>query len=96
MNNVLELVDLLEDKLTRLILRQEQLLNENKLLKQTEQLLMDKISKQDAFVKDLEEKHESLKVANAIVGSKEDKHLTKIKINTLIREIDKCIVQLSE
>ena len=96
MNNVLEMVDLLEDKLTRLILKQEQLLEDNRLLKQTEQMLMDKISKQNEFVKVLEEKHESLKVANAIVGSKEDKHLTKIKINTLIREIDKCIVQLSE
>ncbi len=96
MNNVLEMVDLLEDKLTRLILKQEQLQNENTLLKQTEQLLMDKVSEQDNFIKGLEEKHESLKVANAIVGSKEDKHLTKIKINTLIREIDKCIVQLSE
>ncbi len=96
MNNVLEMVDLLEDKLTRLILKQEQLQNENTLLKQTEQLLMDKVSEQDDFIKGLNEKHESLKVANAIVGSKEDKHLTKIKINTLIREIDKCIVQLSE
>jgi len=96
MNKVLEMVDLLEDKLTRLILKQEQLQEDNRLLKQTEQMLMDKVSKQNDFIKGLEEKHESLKVANAIVGSKEDKHLTKIKINTLIREIDKCIVQLSE
>ncbi len=95
-DNVLEMVDLLENKLTRLILKQEQLLDENKLLKQTEQLLMDKVSEQDNFIKGLNEKHDSLKVAKAIVGSKEDKHLTKIKINTLIREIDKCIVQLSE
>lgn len=96
MNKVLEIVDLLEDKLTRLILKQEELQESNRLLKQTERTLMDKVSKQNDFIKGLEEKHESLKVANAIVGSKEDKHLTKIKINTLIREIDKCIVQLSE
>ncbi len=96
MDNVLEMVDLLEDKLTRLILKQEQLQHENSLLKQTEQKLLSKVSRQDSFIEDLEEKHQSLKVANAIVGNKEDKHLTKIKINTLIREIDKCIVQLSE
>lgn len=95
-DNVIEMVDLLENKLTRLIIKQEQLLDENRLLKQAEQLLMDKVSEQDNFIKGLNEKHDSLKVANAIVGSKEDKHLTKIKINTLIREIDKCIVQLSE
>jgi hypothetical protein len=96
MNNVIEMVDLLEDKLTRLILKQEKLLSENELLKQSERLLMDKVAKQNEFVTALEEKHESLKVAKAIVGSKEDKHLTKIKINTLIRDIDKCIIQLSE
>ena len=96
MNNVVELVDLLEDKLTRLILNQEQLKEENRRLRQSEQLLLDKVEQQNLFVRDLEDKYQSLKVANAIVGNKEDKHLTKIKINTLIREIDKCIVQLSE
>ena len=90
------MVDLLEDKLTRLILNQEQLKEENRRLRQSEQLLLDKVTQQNLFVKDLEDKYQSLKVANAIVGNKEDKHLTKIKINTLIREIDKCIVQLSE
>ncbi|HIP26274.1 MAG TPA: hypothetical protein EYG80_01295 [Flavobacteriaceae bacterium] len=96
MDNVVEMVDLLEDKLTRLILNQEQLKEENRRLKQSELLLLDKVSQQNLFMKDLEDKYQSLKVANAIVGNKEDKHLTKIKINTLIREIDKCIVQLSE
>ena len=96
MDNVVELVDLLEDKLARLILNQEQLKEENRRLRQSEQLLLDKVEQQNLFVRDLEDKYQSLKVANAIVGNKEDKHLTKIKINTLIREIDKCIVQLSE
>lgn len=96
MDKILEMVNLLEDKLTRLILKQELLLEENKLLKQSEKTLLGKISKQDKFINGLEEKHKSLKVAKAIVGSKDDKHLTKIKINTLIRDIDKCIVQLSE
>lgn len=96
MNNVVELVDLLEGKLTQLILNQEQLKEENRRLKQSEQVLLSKIEQQNLFVRDLEDKYQSLKVANAIVGNKKDKHLTKIKINTLIREIDKCIVQLSE
>jgi len=96
MNNVVELVDLLEGKLTQLILNQEQLKEENRRLRQSEQVLLDKVNRQNLFMRDLEDKYQSLKVANAIVGNKEDKHLTKIKINTLIREIDKCIVQLSE
>lgn len=90
------MVDLLENKLTRLILNQEQLKEEIRQLKQSEELLLSKVSQQVSHVRDLEDKYQSLKVANAIVGNKEDKHLTKIKINTLIREIDKCIVQLSD
>jgi chromosome segregation ATPase len=96
MKTILEKVDLLEDKLTKLILKQEQLLEDNKSLRQSVALLQNNLSEKESFIKDLEEKYKSLKVANAMVGSKEDKHLTKIKINTLIREIDKCIVQLSE
>ncbi|HFS67204.1 MAG TPA: hypothetical protein ENK67_03230 [Flavobacteriia bacterium] len=96
MKTILEKVDLLEDKLTKLILKQEQLLEENRSFKQNVSILENELSKKETFIEDLEEKYKSLKVANAMVGSKEDKHLTKIKINTLIREIDKCIVQLSE
>lgn len=96
MKSILEKVDLLEDKLTKLILKQEQLLEDNKSLTQKVDLLQNNLSDKETYIKDLNEKYNSLKVANAMVGSKEDKHLTKIKINTLIREIDKCIVQLSE
>jgi hypothetical protein len=47
----------------------------------------------------LEEKgkdYQLLKVAKTIEGSNESTRETKLKINALIRDIDKCIVQLSE
>ena len=37
-----------------------------------------------------------LKVAKTIEGSNNSTRDTKLKINALIREIDKCIVQLNE
>ena len=36
-----------------------------------------------------------LKVAKTIEGSNENTRETKLKINALIREIDKCIIQLN-
>ena len=45
---------------------------------------------------DLEHQIKSLKTVNAILGSDENKRETKLKINSLIREIDYCIAQLSE
>lgn len=37
-----------------------------------------------------------LKIAKTIEGSSINTKDTKLKINTLIREIDKCIIQLQE
>ena len=39
---------------------------------------------------------ELLKVAKTIEGSSSNTKNTKLKINSLIREIDKCIVQLQQ
>ena len=95
MNNLFQIVNLLEVKLSKLLRQYTVLQQENKKLLQLKSELEEQLKQQHQQFNDLEKKHESLRVANAMVGSKEDKHVTKLKINTLIREIDKCIVQLS-
>ncbi|MGC1516652.1 MAG: hypothetical protein WA810_13840 [Maribacter sp.] len=47
-------------------------------------------------VSEWEEKYNSLKLANSMLGSNTNKTEAKLKINTLIRELDHCITQLSE
>ena len=42
------------------------------------------------------EKYETLKTANAMLGSDQYKRETKLKINALVRELDHCIAQISE
>jgi len=96
MNNLFQIVSTLENKLTKLLQKYNSLKHENVQLYEQKKDLEKLLSEQYQLNNDLEVNYESLKVANAIVGSKEDKHLTKLKINTLIREIDKCIVQLSD
>ena len=49
-----------------------------------------------AEVSELKKENESLKMANSLLGSKESKAITKRKINSLIKEVDFCIDQLSE
>ncbi len=96
MSNVLEIVDSLQSKLNRLLSKYELLQIENlQLLEKSEKLVLE-VKEQQESISAIENKYDSLKVANAIVGNKEDKHKTKLKINTLIREIDKCIAQLDE
>jgi cell shape-determining protein MreC len=96
MNNLFEIVNSLESKLSKLLSQYTILQEENIKLLQQKNNCEQQLKKQHQLINDLENKYKSLKVANAIVGSKEDKHLTKLKINTLIREIDKCIIQLSD
>ena len=47
-------------------------------------------------VSHLKSENESLKVANSLLGSEESKAVTKRKINSLIKEVDFCIHQLTE
>lgn len=96
MSNLIQIVDLLSSNLTKLLNKYNSLLSENKKLSNDNNTLKEQLTVHHQLINDLENKQESLRIANAIVGSKEDKHLTKLKINTLIREIDKCIVQLSD
>ena len=96
MSRLLEIVNDLEGKLGRVlgqyaVLEQEHLKNV-----QHTTNLQQQIAQQQETIESLEKKIESMRVANTIVGSKDDKHMTKLKINALIREIDKCIVQLSD
>jgi hypothetical protein len=54
------------------------------------------INRQAQEIADLKQQNESLKVANSLLGSDDNKRETKLKINSLIREIDYCIVQLAD
>jgi hypothetical protein len=96
MNKLFEIVNNLEAKLSKILAQSTMLQQENLKILQQRNNLQQQLTKQQEVIDVLEKKYESLRVANTIVGSKEDKHATKLKINTLIREIDKCIVQLSD
>lgn len=54
------------------------------------------IQRQASDIENLKSGNESLKMANAMLGSEENKRDTKLKINSLIREIDYCIAQLAD
>lgn len=96
MNNLTHSVDLLETNLAKLLGRFKSLKQFNQELLTGKSELLKKIALQERVISDLEDQIASTKIANAIVGSKEDKHLTKLKINNLVREIDWCIAQLSD
>ena len=96
MSNLLEIVADLERKVDVLLQERSALLSQRAELLEANTKLQQQIAEQKDEMGRLKSQYDSLKVAQTIVGSKEDKHLTKLRINTLIREIDRCIVQLSD
>ena len=96
MHDLFEIVNGLEAKISKLIERQTVLREKYDILLQENKELQQEVASRQRKIEDLENQYDSLRVARTMVGSKEDKHMTKLKINALIREIDKCIVELSD
>lgn len=96
MSNTVEAIHLLEDKLKTLLSNYEFLVKENEILLQNISELQHKLLDKEQFIEQLEKEHQLLKIAKTIEGSDQSTRDTKLKINALVREIDKCIVQLSE
>ncbi|GAA4810475.1 hypothetical protein [Litoribaculum gwangyangense] len=96
MSNIEDIVDSLENKISKVLHKLELLKQAN--LKLNEELEISKryISAHEKQISDWEEKYEALKMANTILGSDDNKRETKLKINALIRDIDHCIGQLSD
>ncbi|SHI49761.1 hypothetical protein [Aquimarina spongiae] len=96
MSDLIDIVDSLENRISKLLHKYELMKRQNVDLKKKIQELEANSSLQQDELKHWEEKFSALKNANAILGSDEYKRETKLKINALIREIDMCIAQLSE
>lgn len=96
MGNIESVVDSLENRISKVLHKLEVLKQNNAKLKEELDTTQQKMIQQETVISSWEEKYESLKFANSILGSDESKRETKLKINTLIREIDHCISQLSE
>ena len=81
-------IQLLVSTLDREKQENELLLNQNNDLKK----LLDE--KEQAYV-ELKEHHDRLKFAKSLQASNQEVHDAKIKVNRIVREIDKCIALLN-
>ena len=96
MSKIELIVNSLESKVQKVLRELIELKNDNTILKQE---LLDANAANSKLLLTLQEKesdYETLKYANSILGSDESKRETKLKINTLIKEIDNCISKFSD
>jgi len=96
MSVITEIIDTLENKIEKLFIKINSLEKKSQELKieltKSETIIQNQSREIDA----LKSQYETLKIANALLGSDDNKRDTKLKINSLIREIDYCIAQLSD
>ena len=96
MSNIEDIVDSLENKISKVLHKIELLKQTNLKLNEELEVSKQEILNQKRLNTNWEEKYEALKIANSMLGGDDNKRETKLKINALIREIDHCIGQLSE
>ena len=96
MSNIEDIVNALETKIGKVLNSLDDLKQTNLKLTQELEQCKNTILSQKTELSNWQEKYETLKMANTILGSDNDKRETKLKINALIRDIDHCIGQLSE
>jgi chromosome segregation ATPase len=96
MSEIAEIIDTLENRIEKLFSRIDTLEKNNQVLRQELSQSVPIIQKQSDEIEVLKAQYESLKIANSLLGSDDNKRDTKLKINSLIREIDYCIAQLSD
>jgi chromosome segregation ATPase len=96
MSNIEDIVDSLENKISKVLHKLELLKRANFKLNEELEVYKQQLHDKQLQIVAWEEKYEALKVANSILGSEENKRETKLKINALIRDIDHCIAQLSD
>jgi chromosome segregation ATPase len=96
MSVIAEIIDTLENKIAKLFVKINSLEKNNQDLKMDLSTAAQTIQSQSKEIESLRLQYETLKIANGLLGSEDNKRETKLKINSLIREIDYCIAQLSD
>lgn len=91
-----ELIQNLTRKVHALIAMNEKYKQEHGQLVAENKNLNDLIKTKQKEIAKFEEKMNSLRLAKVILSSNEDKHEAKLKVNRIVREIDKCIALLNK
>lgn len=96
MSSLIQQLQLLEDLLQKLYLKVEQLKkNQTESTNEIEKLQLEiKLLNQKNF--ELNAKNDKLRITNTLLGSSDNTRDTKLKINSLIKEIDACIAYMAD
>ncbi|WP_353084259.1 hypothetical protein [Flavobacterium sp.] len=96
MSEITEIIDTLENKIQKLFLKINSLEQKKQELEKQLTISVGSNQNQNLVIEQLKKDVETLKITNSLLGSEDYKRDTKLKINSLIREIDYCISQIAD
>lgn len=89
------IIESLKDKINTIISLYEKNKNQKEKLKSEKNDLSGQLKIKGKEIEKLRNKYETLKIVKTVLASSEDAHDAKIKVNRIVREIDKCIALLN-
>ena len=96
MSEITEIMDTIENKIQKLFFKINNLEEKNQALQKEITISVASLQNQNLVLETLKKDMETLKITNSLLGSEDYKRDTKLKINSLIREIDYCIAQIAD
>ncbi len=85
----------LESKIQKLVDIYEKEKSAKEQLSRERSDLQEQVKMEKERLKEIEEKYNKLKISKALIATSEDVHDAKLRVNRMVREIDKCIALLN-
>ncbi len=89
------IIESLRDKINIIISLYEKNKNQKEKFQNEKNELSEQLKIKEKEIEKLRNKYETLKIVKTFLASSEDAHDAKIKVNRIVREIDKCIALLN-
>ena len=95
MKSIASIIKGLKSKTEKMLHLQEALQKDNVQLKLKINKLQSRVEELETSKSKLEDQYKTLRIAQNVAGDNDKNLAIKLKINELVREIDKCIAQLN-
>ncbi len=92
----IEIFEGIKDKVQLVKDRMQEHLDENSQLKKKNEDLLLMVQQKQSVIDELEQKNQQLSLVKSIMADSEDSQDARIRINKIVREIDKCIALLNK
>ena len=90
-----EILEVIRGKIQSVRTRLQEAREENDQLKKTNEDLRQAIQQKQMQIDELEHKNQQLTLVKSIMAESEDAHDARIRLNRIVREIDRCIALLN-